>query len=431
MQAVDPHHLVVDRVTTERNLLYIRGRRFDLNGFNQIHVLGAGKGAAYLYLGLKEVLGQRIAGGIIVSSPAHGFTDERVKFLPGSHPIPDETSLEAGRAVVHYARERVGKKDLVFFLVTGGASAMLVHPAPGVEFQDKVAANCLLISSRAGINEINCVRKHLSLLKGGGLAKMVYPARMITLVVSDIVDSPLEDIGSGPTVADPTTFADAYQVLEKYCLLPDLPPQIKNYFLKGIKKKIADTPSPGTKIFANHHHFLLADNLTALEAAKAGAAHLGLEAHILTSRDQGEAAGAAKVYSAVVKEIIRSRQPFKPPVLLLSGGELTVALKGKGKGGRNQEFVLSMLKDLKKVTHPFHVLSMGTDGIDGPTDAAGAWIDEKTSRKAKRLNLDIEHYLDNNDSYHFFQKIDQLIKTGPTRTNVADLRMFYLGGREK
>ena len=426
LQAVDPYRLILDNITLEKNRLFIKDKPFDLRNFDKLHVIGAGKGAPFLFQGLERVLGLRISGGIVVSLEDHAFSHQRVKFYAGSHPIPNRQSLEAGEAVTRYIKTKVGKKDLVFFTVTGGASALLVKPAPGIRLEDKIEINKLLLSSGADINEINCVRKHVSALKGGKLARLVYPARMISLIVSDVVDSPPAAIGSGPSIPGPTSSGDALHILEKYRLVERLRPEVTDFFKKGIKETEKKETAPSG--MGKNAHFLLADNRTALEAARACAEDMGIAAHILTSRDKGEASEAAKLYASIIKEIVYTGTPFKPPVLLLSGGELTVTLPASfpGKGGRNQAFVLYLLKELKEITHPFYILSMGTDGIDGPTDAAGAWINQETMARVRLKNADIEKYLESYDSYGFFNELGQLIKTGPTRTNVMDLRMFYI-----
>jgi glycerate-2-kinase len=428
LEAVDPYRLILDNIKIRDNCLVIKDRTFDLNQFDRLHILGAGKGAPFLFKGLKERLGGRISGGIIVSLKEHEFLDGKVRLYAGTHPIPGQRSLAAGQAMARYIDTHVDRSDLVFFLVTGGASALMILPREGINLEDKIKINELLLACGADINEINCVRKHISGLKGGKLAKRISPARVISLILSDIVDSPLGAVGSGPSIPDSSTFSDARAVLNKYDLMKKLPPKAKIFFKSpppGIEEKIIP---PDT---SHDAHFLLGDNRLALEAAKTCAQNMGIPAHILTSRDKGEASETAKIYAAIVKEIIHSQTPFKPPVLLLSGGELTVTLPHKkkiGKGGRNQAFVLYMLKELKEITQPFHILSIGTDGIDGPTDAAGARVHQETMAKVKRLGLDMNEYLENHDSYHFFQALDQLIKTGPTKTNVMDLRMFFIKG---
>lgn len=423
LERVDPCRLVLDnlRLDSDSNCLYINNESFHLDEYAKIHVIAVGKGAPFLFEGLDRVLGSRISGGVVVSLEEHAFLHPRVAFCAGSHPIPDQKSLDAGRAVFQYIEELVDKDDLVFFLITGGASALMVLPAPGISLEDKMEINRLLLSSGAEINEINCVRKQLSALKGGKLARMVAPASLISLILSDIVDSPLGAIGSGPSIPDTASAAEANSLLANYGLIEKAPPAVRGF----LKQSVKDTEV--LPLLENNRHFLLADNRVALEAAQACAQEMGLQAQILTSRDKGEVSEAAKMYAAIIKEIVHTHTPFKPPVLLLGGGELTVTLSDTpGMGGRNQEFVLHMMQELKSLPHPYQVASIGTDGIDGPTDAAGAWIDKKSHQKAKRLHLDPAEYLQNHDSYHFFKQMDQLITTGPTRTNVMDIRLFYL-----
>ncbi len=424
--AVDPAKLIQEQIKFKNNRLIIQGKRFNLKEYEKIHIIGAGKGVSFLHKGLKKILNKNINGGIIISPEYQAFSDNKIKCYPGNHPIPDKQNFHAGQAVIRYVKNKVSENDLVFVLITGGASALLSYPRPEISFKGKIKLTQKLITSSANIREINCVRKHISAFKGGRLAELIFPAKIISLILSDIIDSPLEDIGSGPSIGDSTSFFDAYAILQKYNLINTLGPELKNYFLKGRKGRIKDTPLPELDKFKNNHHFLLGDNGVFLKAAKLSAEKRGIKTHILTSRDKGDATEIAKLYASIMMEIFKNGQPFKPPVLLISGGESTVTLRGKGKGGRNQEFVLQMLKELQHMEHPFYVLSMGTDGIDGPTDAAGAWITEKTIKKTKKQKLDIDMHLNNNNSYAFFKSLNQLLTTGPTRTNVMDFRMFYI-----
>lgn len=427
LNSVDPDNLVLNCISLRGNILTIKNTNYELSGFNKIHVLGVGKGATYLYFGLKKILHERIWGGMIISIEENGFSDKRVKFYPGSHPLPDGKSLSAGRQIAEYAETQIGSDDLVFFLITGGASALMVLPHPELRFADNTEINKLLLSSGAQITDINCVRKHISAIKGGRLAELIYPAKIISLILSDVIDSPLEDIGSGPSIGDSTSYLSAKNILHKFKIWEKCSPQIQDFFARGTAGKIPDTPSPASEKLKKNDHFIIGDNFIALNAAKISAEKMGIPVVILTSSDCGEAGEAAKIYSAIIKEIIASGNPFTKPILLLSGGELTVTIRNSaGKGGRNQEFILHMLKELQDFKHPFYAISIGTDGIDGPTDAAGAWIDEKTGSKVQKAGIEINNYLSNNDSYNFFKKIGQLVITGPTHTNVMDLRMFFI-----
>ncbi|MCP4221098.1 MAG: DUF4147 domain-containing protein, partial [bacterium] len=405
IDAVAPASLVQRRLTFDSCGLHIEGKNgktvMDPDAFGKCHVLGAGKGAVSLFRGLDAVLPGRLAGGIIVSLEPHRFCHPRVKFLAGSHPVPGPDAFMAGEAVSRYIDRFVVADDLVFFLLTGGASSLLAKPQPPLEAEDKISVTRLLLASGAEISEINCVRKHLSALKGGGLAQRIAPAKIVSLILSDIIGSPLEDIGSGPGVGDSTTFKDAKNVLLKYCLWDKIPPVVASFLAEGIKGRREDTPRPDNEAFRGNRHFLLGDNETALEAARQCAVESGIPTHILVSGDTGEAREGAERYAAVIRSIMDGTHRLKPPVILLSGGEFTVTVNGGGKGGRNQEFILALLAELKGVTAPFYAFSIGTDGIDGPTDAAGAWCDSLTLNRAEKAGLQANDFLNNNNSYEF------------------------------
>ena len=317
--------------------------------------------------------------------------------------------------------------DLVFVLITGGASSLMELPAPGVTIEDIALMNRLLLTSGAGIADINRIRKQLSAIKGGQLAQRIAPAALVTLIISDIVNSPLQHIGSGPTIPDSTTTKDAAALIHKSNLDNQLPQHLRYFFAGASEAKQEITAAD------NHHHFLLADNHTLLEAAEEASLRLDIPAVITSCSEQEDATLHAQATAKTIRSIMAGRHPLEPPILLISGGELTVTLKnkhGKGKGGRNQEFILALLNQLSSLPKPFpfFAASIGTDGIDGPTDAAGAWIDEQTPARAKELKLDSESFLQTNDSYNFFAPLGQLIFTGPTGANCMDLRLIYLPG---
>ena len=427
LNSVDPERGVTKNLNLRNGVLRIKGEEFRLNNYRKVHVIGAGKSAPFLYNGLNGVEGveEYISGGIVVSLAVHAFEDERVRFVAGSHPVPDNKSLNAGKAVLDYVERYVEEDDLVLFLLTGGASALMVAPYPPLELEDKIEVTRLLLRSGADIREINCVRKHMSALKGGRLAEKIAPAQVVSLIISDIVGSPLEDIGSGPTIGDSTTFLQAAQILEKYGLSKRVSDAVREFFQRGMDGQIPETPPPDSPEFSQNRHFILGDNPLALKSAKSAAEKSGLPARITVSGDGGDAREAARNYARIIRSAAGQKEPGSP-LLLLAGGELTVNVTGSGKGGRNQEFVLALLLELRDFHRPFTILSVGTDGIDGPTDAAGAWINEKTPSRAGKLGLNPEKYLENNDSYRFFRELGQLIITGPTHTNVMDLRMFLL-----
>jgi len=420
---VKPYNLILNNLKIDKNLLYIKNKVYDLKDYEKIHLISVGKGAVSFYKGLKKIFKDKNYYALIVSYESEYFEDKNMQFLPASHPIPDKNSLKAGLRVIEYAKNNINKNDLVIFAISGGASSMLVAPQKGLLLEDKIIVNRLLLSSGADINEINSIRKHLSAIKGGRFAELVYPAKLISLILSDIIESPLENIGSGPSIGDSSTFKDVKRIINKYNLFQKLPENVKLF----INNSSRETLPPNSKKFKKNEHFLLGDNFILLDYLKNYFKSKGLKSYILTSRDMGEAKEVAKLYSGIIKEIISTNNPFKRPVVLLTGGEITVTLKNKsGKGGRNQEIVMRILEEMKAIKDKYLVLSIGTDGLDGPTDAAGAYIDEKTINKIKRLDLKISKYSKTNNSYLFFEKINQLIKLGPTGTNVMDIRLFYL-----
>ncbi len=429
-QAVDsvmPDFLMKKTVTFNNGVLSVQNINYYTDSYEKLHVLGCGKGVESFYNGFKAIVDREIDGGLLIAPSPSVEKDGNIHFLKGTHPVPDKFSLNAGKAICSYARDSVGDKDLVVFLLTGGASSLMVNPAEGLELNDLAEMNRMLLESGAEIEEINCVRKHMSSLKGGRLAELLFPAEIIVLVLSDVIGSPLESIGSGPLYGDSTDFNDAWEVLKKYKILEKADHKVIHYFLEGQEKGNMDTPRPDSDKCRNARHFVLGENYRALEAVRNWVTSAEASCYILTSGDSGEASVAAGFYCSVLKEILRTGNPFKTPVVLLAGGELTVTISGTGKGGRNQEFVLAALEEMKDVNGRFLIASFGTDGIDGPTDAAGAWINHETLMKAEAEGLNIREYLNNNDAWNFFKTTGNLIKTGETGTNVMDVRVFIAG----
>jgi glycerate-2-kinase len=423
LNEVNAEKLVKNAVSLKNNNLYIKDQKFDLSLFKNIYIIGIGKVSSYMGKALCEILKDRITYGIIVSLPEHKVKLKNIIFLPGSHPIPNEKSLKAGEEVLKLARQ-ISRKDLAIILISGGGSALLAKPLEGIPLEDKKKITHLLLASGANISEINTVRKHLSQIKGGNLARAIFPGSIINLAISDVIGNSLEDIISGPTYWDSSTFYDAYSILKKYKLWDEVPLSIQRIILRGIKGEILETPKKNFKIFEKTSNFVIGNNRIALESAMKKAREFGFDTKILTDSDSGEAKEKAIYYTSIFRKLIQSNKPS----CLLSGGELTVTVKGKGKGGRNQEFVLACLIEMSKISinKNWLIASIGTDGTDGPTDAAGAWITQEIINRTKKLNLKPEEYLNNNDSYNFFRKVDGLIKTGPTKTNVMDIRIFLI-----
>lgn len=407
----------------ERNskTLRISSLSFDLKKTKRIFVIGAGKAASSMALAVEDAIGPLIADGCIVTKYGHGRDLRYMRVIEAGHPLPDSKGLAGSRELLSIA-EGAGSADLVLCLLSGGASALLPAPAPGLTLKDEQRTTELLLKSGASIVEMNAVRKHLSLIKGGLLARAAYPARVLSLIVSDVVGDDLSTIASGPTAPDPSTFADALSVLKKYGLISKVPPPVLKRLKDGAKGRLEETPKPDERLFRRVDNFIVANNSSALEAAKAKAEALGYNAIILSSTVTGSVHDTAGFLSSVALEVKKTGNPVARPACILMGGEPTVKVSGRGKGGRMQEFALECalrLKGEKGVT----VLSAGTDGTDGPTEAAGAIVDSDTVRRAGIMGIDAERFLKNNDSYNFFKKSGGLFMTGPTGTNVMDVMM--------
>ncbi len=404
--------------------------RYPLAKYDRIFATGMGKASARMAAGLERALGSRLAGGFVAVKEGHVEALGKIRLLEAGHPVPDERSVAAAAAVLDFGRSLgtvLTERDLVFVLVSGGGSAILCAPAPGLSLADKAATTKLLLASGATIHEVNCVRKHLSAVKGGRLAAALAPATVVALVLSDVVGDDLDAIASGPTVPDPTSFADALGIVRRYAIEDKLPAAAAERLKEGVAGRIADTPKPGDPCFARTRTILVGTNRLALGAAEAEARRRGYDCLVLSSRITGEAREAALLFLGIGKDIAVSGFPLKRPACLIAGGETTVTLRGKGKGGRNQEMALAFLAALGRAPKDgegLTFLSAGTDGNDGPTDAAGAFADLKLQRDAEAAGLDAAAALAENDSYAFFSAAGGLVKTGPTNTNVCDVQVL-------
>lgn len=420
VQAVQPQHLLPQHIRQKGDVLHLGDQSFPLNKVKNIYIIGAGKAAAAMARETELILGESISGGIVVTKYDHGLPLQTVRCLEAGHPIPDEAGIRAGEEIVQLLKN-AGEGDLVIALISGGASALLVDCPLQTSLAGVQQVFSQLLACGAAIDEMNTVRKHLSPgIKGGQLAKSAYPAALVSFLLSDVPGDRLDIIASGPTVPDPSTFKDAWYILEKYNLVHSLPASIANHLSEGVQHVIPDTPKPGDPIFSKTHTFLIGSNHLALEAARAKAVQLGYHVSILSETLSGE----ARVKAAELVQKLLDYEGPRPACLLL-GGETTVTLRGQGLGGRNQEFALAALVALKNNQvdgdqFPL-ILSAGTDGTDGPTTAAGAFIDKTTLESAKKKKLLPQEFLDNNDSYNFFRQAGGLITTGPTHTNVMDV----------
>jgi hydroxypyruvate reductase len=429
LSAVDPYKILKESIRIEKDRLLVRMEEkqqniFDLKTYEKIFLVGTGKASNSMAQAVEEILGDRLTKGVITTKYGHLLPLKRTEIIEAGHPIPDQKGYEGAKKVQRLLKES-GLKDLVIFLLSGGGSALLPFPADGIELKEKQEVTQLLLDCGADIIEINTIRKHISRMKGGWLAKWAFPSTLIGFILSDVVGDQLDVIGSGPTVPDPSTFEEAWEILEKYDLLNEIAPSIQKHLQSGKEGKAEETPKLGDVVFEKVHNMIIGSNILALRAARKEATSLGLNTFILSSSIVGETREAARFHAAIAKEIISSGNPIPRPACILSGGETTVTIKGKGLGGRNQEFALAgaiEIGGIKKVV----LLSGGTDGTDGPTDATGAVADHTTVQRAKSMGLDPKAHLENNDAYPFFQKLGDLLTTGPTHTNVMDVRILLI-----
>ncbi len=425
LSTLDPERLVKNKVSILESTLIVEEREYDLKDYENIYVVGGGKACAPMAKAMEELLGDRLDNGIIVVKHNHGLPLKKIETVEASHPIPDQNG-ERGASDILRLLSRTGEKDLVICLLSGGGSALLVQPHKGITLQDIQTTSAELLVCGATIDEINTVRKHLSSLKGGQLAKAVYPSTLITLILSDVVGDPMDIIASGPTVPDESTFEDAYEIIQKYSLEEKILNSVYRFLRSGKMGKVEETPKKGNQIFDNTQNVIVGSNKIALDAAEKKAKDLGYNTIILSSLVEGESREAAKFFAAIAKEISRTGTPVPKPACIIAGGETTVTIKGEGKGGRNQEFALSAALEIEGFKGVV-ILSAGTDGTDGPTDATGAIVDYNTCKDArKKFHLRPDEFLSKNDSYNFFKKTGEHIITGPTMTNVMDIMISLI-----
>jgi hydroxypyruvate reductase len=410
LRAADPERLV-RRALRTRDLAGRGGR---------LVLVAVGKAAVPMARAAEDVLGARLEGGLVVA-PAPGRGLRRARLRLSSHPLPDARGEEAAREVEALAAS-LGERDRLLLLLSGGASALLPAPVAGVTFEDKARTTDLLLRAGASIHELNAVRKHLSRLKGGGLARASAPARVVALVLSDVVGDDLSTIASGPAAPDPTTYGDALSVLRARGVLGEAPPAVVRHLEAGARGEVAETPKPGDPLFTRVRTRVVGSNRLSLEAAAREARRLGFRPLVLTSRLEGEAREAARFLVAVLAECVHEGGPARPPVCLVAGGETTVTVRGRGRGGRNQELAVAAAEPLAALPVPAVVAALATDGADGASDAAGGVVDDRTLERARRLGLaPAATFLEENDSNGFLAALGDLIVTGPSGTNVMDV----------
>ncbi|RMF58953.1 MAG: glycerate kinase [Calditrichaeota bacterium] len=422
LMAVNPKRLLPALITRDANHLRIKNIEITLEDDTNLYVIGFGKASGTMAEAIENILADRITGGIVIVPD--NYTGKTVKICQreAGHPFPDERGLKATEEILQLLSQ-AQDSDLVICLISGGGSALLEKLPSTITLEMLREVTEIMLNSGATIEEVNTIRKNLSLVKGGKLATYIHPARCLSLILSDVIDDPLDVIASGPTAPDSTTLNDVREILKRYQLDTRFPEPV----LTVLEKGLAGTPlQPDDPVFEKVSNIIVGNNLLALRAAEVKARQKGYQPMILGNRICGESREVARVIAEVMKEIVESEFPIQPPACVIFGGETTVTVEGSGLGGRNQELVLAALIELKEVDFPFVLLSCGSDGRDGPTDAAGAIITEKSWENALLAGLNPQSYLQNNDAYHFFERIDGLIKTGPTGTNVMDIGIVLL-----
>ncbi len=451
LRAVEPAAAVERHLRRDGAALFIGQQTYDLTRFRRVMIVGVGKASVPMGVAAARIVGDRLASGILVTKEGHASAQLRdlppatlrqaqgrpcdLQLFEASHPFPDKRGVRASQRILALL-QNLTPDDLVLCLISGGASALFTAPAPGLTLSDLQSLTGTLLACGATIHEINTLRKHLDTVKGGGLARWVFPATMATLILSDVVGDPLEVIASGPTVPDPTTFGDALAVLERYSIADEIPPAVLTHLRDGLAGRISETPKPGHPLFERVQNTIIGSNRQAAEAALEQARADGFHTLLLTTYLQGEAHQAGRILAAVARQIAASGQPIPHPACIVAGGETTVTLtvpssqngdKGigaRGIGGRNQELALGAVTDLSGLTD-VALVTLATDGGDGPTDAAGAVVTGETLARARLAGLDPMDFLARHDSYHFFESLGDLIKTGPTQTNVNDLAFVF------
>lgn len=424
LNAVAPKTAIKRCCNRQDNMLTIGERAYDLKAYKHVYLVGAGKATAAMAAAMESLLGDKLTAGAITVKYGHTAQLNTVASVEAGHPIPDQSG-ETGSAAILEMAKNAGPNDLCICLISGGASALMPCTVPGVTLADKQATTQILLACGATIHEMNTLRKHLSFIKGGRLALAAAPATVVSLILSDVVGDDLDVIGSGPTVPDNSTFDDCMVIVTKYDIAKRLPESVWDYLQHGVQGRVPESPKPDDPIFANTHNIIIGSNISALLAAQKEAQKRNYQTLILSSTIEGETEDVANLHAAIAKEVVQSGHPLPPPACILSGGETTVTMKGKGLGGRNQHFSLCAASTIAG-QHPVVLLSGGTDGNDGPTEAAGALVDNTTADRAAAQELRIDEFIANNDAYHFFAQLDDLLITGPTNTNVMDLRIILI-----
>jgi hydroxypyruvate reductase len=424
LNAVAPVDAMLRHCRCEKDRFIAGDSSYDLNDIERIYVVGAGKATAAMAQAIETLLGDRIDDGVISVKYEHTAPLKKIRTIEAGHPLPDANGMAAAQAMLAMAQQAT-EADLIICLLSGGGSALLPLPVTGTSLEEKQKASDVLIACGATIHEINAIRKHLSVIKGGQLAQAAAPAQVVSLILSDVVGDDLDVIASGPTVPDASTYSDCMDIIDRYGIGQQMPHSIMDRLQAGKAGKIDETPKADSHAWQHSYIRVVGSNLEAILASQALARKKGYQTVVLSSRIEGETRVVAQVHGSIAREILASGHPVPPPACILSGGETTVTIAGEGKGGRNQEFALAAALDIAGCER-IVLLSGGTDGTDGPTDAAGAIVDHLTAARARQAGLELRQHLDQNNAYPFFKSLDDLLITGPTFTNVMDMRIILV-----
>ncbi|RPI26823.1 MAG: glycerate kinase [Acidobacteria bacterium] len=430
LRSVDPEAAVLRFLRREGDLLRLADRTYQLSSFRRIVLVGFGKAGVPMAKAVEQIFGDRLDQGLIIVKYGHGGQLKKTLVVEAGHPEPDEAGRAGAEELLSLLDRTVSSQDLLIVLLSGGGSALAPAPVSGVSLDDKKRTTSLLLRCGATIHEMNCVRKHLSRIKGGRLLDHAHGATVLALMLSDVVGDDMSTVASGATVPDPTTFRDALDILSAYRLESELPATVWRYLERGAAgdPHAPETLKPGSVASRHIQNVIVGSNFLGLRAAAEKSRELGFAPLILSSSIEGNTADIAKMHVALAQEVLKTGHPLARPCCLISGGETTVKVTGSGKGGRNQEFVLCCAKETAGWPEDRILFaSLGSDGTDGPTDAAGALADPRSKSRGDELGLSLDDHLARNDSYNFFNPLADLIRTGPTRTNVMDFRFVLIG----
>jgi len=423
LEAADSGNAMKQSIIRKDNQLCVNTVRYDLSKYQRVVCVGAGKSSGHMARKLEQILGNHLEGGLIIVKDGYGAPTQKIRLVEASHPLPDARGVRATKQILKIVKT-LTRQDLLIVLLSGGASSLLCAPALGLTLTDKRRTTSMLLRCGATIHELNTVRKHLSGVKGGQLGQAT-SAKILTLIMSDVLGDDLATIGSGPTVPDPTTFEEAKTVLKHYHIWSNVPERVRKHLEQGMKGHIPETWKSRRRHSLRSRSIILANNQTALDGMAKEAKLMGLRPYILETPLQGEAKDIGTILGAMAKDIREFGNPVRPPACLIVGGEPTVTVTGKGKGGRAQECVLASSQELTGLPNVV-VAGFGTDGTDGPTGVAGAMVDGKTVQRAKKKHISIESMLKEHDSYTFFHQVGGTIITGPTKTNVNDIYLILV-----